>query len=261
MGRDFLQIPVVIQKEELAKQLLEKEKQEQPKPIIPKNSELMVNHEDAFKDTSGDKPYNKMNADEKKQYRTNKKKEEKEAKKKIKDEIKLNALKEKEELKAKKRQESYERKKAKDRERYYERKKASEEEEKLKKQLQEARLLAPPQPIHNTIKKVAFAREDELDSPPRQLVHLRTHSARQAPRPQPAQHHTHRLAQQPPPQRTGMNYDQFAGFMDRYNRETGKLREVEHKKIEIEEPEKQKHNDYDPWGLARNYRNLNTRPF
>ena len=218
MGRDFLQIPVVIQKEELAKQLLEKEKQEQPKPIIPKNSELMVNHEDAFKDTSGDKPYNKMNAVEKKQYRANKKKEEKEAKKKIKDEIKLNALKEKEELKAKKRQESYERKKAKDRERYYERKKASEEEEKLKKQLQEPHL-------------------------------------------PPTQHHTHRLAQQPPPQHTGMNYDQFAGFMDRYNRETGKLREVEHKKIEIEEPEKPKHNDYDPWGLARNYRNLNTRPF
>tara|TARA_R110002073_G_scaffold6799_2_gene39854 strand:+ start:863 stop:1630 length:768 start_codon:yes stop_codon:yes gene_type:complete len=255
MGRDFLQVPIVIQKEELAKQLLEKEKQEQPKPIIPKNSELMVNHEDAFKDTSGDKPYNKMNAVEKKQYRTNKKKEEKEAKKKIKDEIKLNALKEKEELKAKKRQESYERKKAKDRERYYARKKASEEEEKLKKQLEAARLLAPPQPIHNTIekvKKVAFA-PDELDSPPR--------PRRQAPHLPPTQHHTHRLAQQPPPQYTGMNYDQFAGFMDRYNRETGKLREVEHKKIEIEEPEQPKHNDYDPWGLARNYRNLNSRPF
>jgi len=61
-----------------------------------------------------------------------------------------------------------------------------------------------------------------------------------------------------------MNYDQFAGFMDRYNRETGKLRAVAEKKVEVVESQQAtlpKHNDYDPWGLARNYRNLNKRPF
>ena len=257
MGRDFLPIPIVIQKEELAKQLVEKQLQENPTPAIVKNSEIMVNHDEAFKEPTEGKPYNKMTTAEKKQYRQNKKKEEKEAKKKIKDEIKLHALKEKEELKAKKRQESYERKKAKDRERYYERKKASEEEEKLKKQLEKARLLAPPQPVKLSIEKVnkvSFV-PDQLDSPPRSQ-----RPQRQAPVPQRVQHHTQRAAPQPPRVHSGMNYDQFAGFMDRYNRETGKLRAVP-QKVEVEEPELPKHNDYDPWGLARNYRNLNTRPF
>ena len=216
MGRDFLPIPIVIQKEELAKQLVEKELKENPKPAVVKNSEIMVNHDEAFKDVADEKPYNKMTAAEKKQYRQKKKKEEKEAKKKIKDEIKLAALKEKEETKAKKRQESYERKKAKDRERYYERKKASEEEELLNKQLEKARLLAPPQPI-----KLSIEKANKVSFVP----------------------------------------DQFAGFMDRYNRETGKLRAVEEKKVEVVDAELPKHNDYDPWGLARNYRNLNTRPF
>ena len=259
MGRDFLPIPIVIQKEELAKQLVEKELKENPKPAVVKNSEIMVNHDEAFKDVADEKPYNKMTAAEKKQYRQKKKKEEKEAKKKIKDEIKLAALKEKEETKAKKRQESYERKKAKDRERYYERKKASEEEELLKQQLEKARLLAPPQPIKLSIEKankVSFV-PDQLDSPPR--------PQRQAPVSRSpvvrALHHTQRAAPQPPRVHSGMNYDQFAGFMDRYNRETGKLRAVAEKKVEVVEAELPKHNDYDPWGLARNYRNLNTRPF
>ena len=253
MGRDFLPIPIVIQKEELAKQLVEKELKENPKPAVVKNSEIMVNHDEAFKEVPDEKPYNKMTAAEKKQYRQKKKKEEKEAKKKIKEEIKLAALKEKEETKAKKRQESYERKKAKDRERYYERKKKSEEEELLKQQLEKARLLAPPQPIKNSIEKVKTVSfvPDQLDSPPR--------PQRQAPQ-QRVQHHTQRAAPQPPRVHTGMNYDQFAGFMDRYNRETGKLRAVAEKKVEVE-AELPKHNDYDPWGLARNYRKLNTRPF